>query len=136
MRAAPAERGRLLIDNEWRPSATDRWMEVVNPATEEVIAEVPEASPEDVDLAVAAARRALAGPWGSLPARERGRLVRKLADRLMERADEVSRLETLHNGKPISESRRIEIPAAGQSRSDLREPAPGLKLLPAAGWPH
>jgi acyl-CoA reductase-like NAD-dependent aldehyde dehydrogenase len=89
-------------------------MPVVNPATEEVIAEVPSADRADVDLAVAAARAALAGPWSKLSARERGRLVRRLGERLMERADDVARLETLHNGKPISESRQIEIPAAAE----------------------
>src|SRR5688572_14328263 len=89
-------------------------MEVVNPATEEVIAEVAAAEKADVDLAVAAARAALGGPWSALSARERGRLVRRLGERLMERADEVARLETLHNGKPISESRHIEIPAAAE----------------------
>src|SRR5687768_240548 len=89
-------------------------MEVVNPATEEVIAEVAAAEKGDVDLAVAAARTALGGPWSALSARERGRLVRRLGERLMERADEVARLETLHNGKPISESRHIEIPAAAE----------------------
>ena len=61
-----------------------------------------------------AARAALAGPWGKMSARERGRLVSRLADRLMERADEVARLETMHNGKPIGESRHIEIPAAAE----------------------
>jgi acyl-CoA reductase-like NAD-dependent aldehyde dehydrogenase len=89
-------------------------MEVVNPATEEVVAEVAEAGAPDVDAAVAAARAAFEGPWSRMAARERGRLVRKLADRLLDRADEVARLETLHNGKPISESRQIEIPAAAE----------------------
>ena len=102
----------LFINNEWRPSAGGGTMPVVNPATEEVIAEVASADAADVDAAVAAARAALSGPWGASSARERGRLVRRLADRLLERADEVARLETLHNGKPISESRHIEIPAA------------------------
>src|ERR671936_463521 len=97
----------LLINNEWRPASDGRTMEVVNPATEEVIAAVASADASDVDAAVAAARAALAGPWGSLSARERGRLVRKLADRLMDRLDDVARLETLHNGKPITESRNI-----------------------------
>jgi aldehyde dehydrogenase (NAD+) len=105
---------RLFINNEWRPSSSGRTMPVVNPATEEVIAEVPSADKGDVDLAVAAARAALAGPWSKLSARERGRLVRRLGERLMERADDVARLETLHNGKPISESRQIEIPAAAE----------------------
>jgi acyl-CoA reductase-like NAD-dependent aldehyde dehydrogenase len=89
-------------------------MEVINPATEDVIAEVAAADAKDVDAAVAAARAALEGPWGKMSARDRGRLVSKLADRLLERADAVARLETLHNGKPISESRNIEIPAAAE----------------------
>jgi aldehyde dehydrogenase (NAD+) len=104
----------LLIDNQWRPAASGKTMDVVNPATEEVIASVASASAPDVDAAVAAARAALDGPWGKMSARERGRLVSRLADRLMEKADEVARLETIHNGKPISESRNIEIPAAAE----------------------
>ena len=105
---------QLFINNEWRPASSGKTMPVVNPATEEVIAEVPSADKADVDLAVEAARAALSGPWSQLSARERGRLVRKLGERLMERADDVARLETLHNGKPISESRQIEIPAAAE----------------------
>src|SRR5262245_52409757 len=105
---------KLLINNEWRPSSSGKTMEVVNPATEEVIAHVAAADAVDVDAAVAAARAALAGPWSKMSARERGRLVRALADRLLARADDVARLETLHNGKPISESRHIEIPAAAE----------------------
>jgi aldehyde dehydrogenase (NAD+) len=105
---------QLLINNEWRAAASAETMEVVNPATEEVIASVPSAGRADLDAAVAAARAALNGPWGGMAARDRGRLVRKLGDRLLERADEVARLETLHNGKPISESRHVEIPAAAE----------------------
>ena len=104
----------LFINNEWRQASSGKTMPVVNPATEEVIAEVPSADRTDVDLAVEAARAALSGPWSQLSARARGRLVRKLGERLMERADDVARLETLHNGKPISESRQIEIPAAAE----------------------
>ena len=104
----------LLINNEWRPSASGKTMDVVNPATEEVIAQVASADRADLDSAVSAARVALDGAWGQLSARERGRLVRKLGERLLERVDEVARLETLHNGKPISESRNIEIPAAAE----------------------
>jgi aldehyde dehydrogenase (NAD+) len=105
---------QLLINNEWRPAASGKTMDVVNPATEEVIASVASAGVPDVDAAVAAARAALDGPWGKMSARERGRLVSRLADRLMEKVDEVARLETIHNGKPISESRNIEIPAAAE----------------------
>jgi aldehyde dehydrogenase (NAD+) len=105
---------QLLINNDWRSSSSGATMEVINPATEAVIETVAAADAGDVDAAVAAARAALDGPWGTMSARDRGRLVARLAARLMERADEIARLETLHNGKPISESRNIEIPAAAE----------------------
>ena len=107
-------RKQLFINGEWRDAAGGKTIEVVNPATEEVIAEVASAEQSDVDAAVAAARAALDGPWGKMSARERGRLVWKIGEKLMERADEIARLETLHNGKPIFESRQIEVPAAAE----------------------
>ena len=106
--------GKLFINGEWRPSETGQQVDVVNPATEEVIASVASAGPGDVDAAVAAARAALDGPWGKMSARDRGRIIWKIGEGLMARADEFARLETLHNGKPISESRNIEIPAAAE----------------------
>jgi acyl-CoA reductase-like NAD-dependent aldehyde dehydrogenase len=109
-----ADQKQLFINNEWRPAQSGDVMDVINPATEEVIAQVASAGTADLDATVSAARAALDGPWARLSARERGRLVRRLGDRLLERADEVARLETLHNGKPISESRHIEIPAAAE----------------------
>ena len=114
MSTTAVDQKKLLINNEWRPSSSGKTMDVVNPATEEVIASVASADTSDVDAAASAARAALNGPWGEMSARERGRLVSRLAVRLMEKADEVARLETLHNGKPISESRNIEIPAAAE----------------------
>ena len=105
---------KLFINNEWRDAAAGQTMDVVNPATEDVIASVAAADQADVDAAVEAARAALNGPWGKMSARERGRLVSRMATRLMERADEIARLETLHNGKPIFESRQIEIPSAAE----------------------
>jgi acyl-CoA reductase-like NAD-dependent aldehyde dehydrogenase len=114
MAVTSLEQKQLLINNEWRAAASGDTMEVVNPATEEVIASVASAGQADLDAAVEAARAALNGPWGRMSARERGRLVSRLADRLMERADHVARLETLHNGKPIAESRHIEIPSSAE----------------------
>src|SRR5262247_3265563 len=105
---------QLFINGEWRDASGGQTIEVVNPATEEVIAEVASADKADVDAAVAAARAALDGPWGKLSARERGRLIWKMGEKLIERADEIARLETLHNGKPIFEARQIEIPAAAE----------------------
>lgn len=114
MSAASVITRQLFINNEWRPAASGKTMDVINPATEEVCAIVASADAEDLNAAVSAARAALDGPWGTMSARERGRLVRKLGERLMERADEIARLETLHNGKPITESRHVEIPAAAE----------------------
>jgi aldehyde dehydrogenase (NAD+) len=111
---ASVKPGKLLINGEWRDAAGGKMLNVINPATEEVITTVASADTSDVDAAVAAARAALDGPWARLSARERGRLVWKLGERLLERADEIARLETLHNGKPISESRQIEIPASAE----------------------
>jgi aldehyde dehydrogenase (NAD+) len=114
MTATTLLRKQLFINGEWRDAAGGKTIEVINPATEEVVASVASAEPSDVDAAVRAARAALDGPWGKLSARERGRLIWKLGERLMERIDEVAALETLHNGKPIFESRHIEVPASAE----------------------
>ena len=114
MATTAVDQKQLFINNQWRAAASGKTMDVINPATEEVCASVASADAADLDAAVEAARAALSGPWAQMSARERGRLVRKLGERLMERADEVSRLETLHNGKPINESRHVEIPAAAE----------------------
>ena len=79
-----------------------------------MIAEVASAEQADVDAAVAAARAAFDGPWAKFSARDRGRLLWKIGEKLVERADEIARLETLHNGKPIFESRQIEVPASAE----------------------
>ena len=107
-------RKRLFINNEWRDGEGSKTLDVVNPATEEIVAEVASADRADVDAAVRAARAALNGPWSKMSARDRGRLLWRVGDALMERADEIARLETLHNGKPIFESRQIEVPAAAE----------------------
>src|SRR5687768_845681 len=114
MSVTAVDQKHLFINNEWRPASSGKTMDVINPATEDVCATVASADSDDLNAAVDAARKALSGPWGQMSARERGRLVRKIGERLMERADEISRLETLHNGKPIMESRQIEIPAAAE----------------------
>ncbi len=104
---------KLFIGGEWTAAATGQTFETVNPATEEVLAVVARAGTEDVNRAVTAARRAFEdGPWPKMSASERGRLIWKMGDLLMERADEVARIETLDNGKPIFESRQVDVPAA------------------------
>ncbi|MBI1968190.1 MAG: aldehyde dehydrogenase family protein [Gemmatimonadetes bacterium] len=99
----------LFINNEWRPAASGKRFPVVNPATEEVIAEVAAGDAGDVDNAVAAARTCFeSDAWRNLSARKRGRLLAKAADLLEGRLEEIARLETAHNGKTLFES-KIEI---------------------------
>ena len=111
--AGRALRTQLLIDGRWRDSVSGKTFETVNPATEEVIAEVAEGDAADIDLAVKAARKAFdSGPWRKTDARDRGRLMNRLADLVEENVEELAALETLDNGKPISESRNADLPLA------------------------
>jgi aldehyde dehydrogenase (NAD+) len=100
----------LFIDGEFVDTADGRTFKTISPATEEVLAEVTEAGPTDVDRAVAAARRAYQRTWSKLPARERGKYLFRIARIIQERARELAVLESLDNGKPIRESRDVDIP--------------------------
>ena len=102
---------KMLIDGQWVDSVSGKTFETVNPATEEVIAHVAEGDKADIDRAVKAARKAFdSGPWRKMDARDRGRLMNKLADLVEKNFDELAELETLDNGKPISESRNADLP--------------------------
>lgn len=102
---------KLLIDGKWRDSLSGKTFDTVNPATEEVIAQVAEGDAADIDLAVKAARKAFdSGPWRKMDARDRGRLMNRFADLIEENVDELAELETLDNGKPIGESRHADLP--------------------------
>ena len=87
-------------------------MPTIDPSTEEVLAEVPEAGPEDVELAVTAARDAFESRWRDLPGRERAKYLYRIARALQERAREFAVLESMNGGKPIKESRDIDLPLA------------------------
>ncbi len=100
-----------FIGGSWLPAASGKTFPTINPATEEVIAEVAEGDKEDIDLAVDAARRAFeSGPWRTMDARDRGRLIYKLAELIEDELDELAALESLDNGKPISDSRAADLP--------------------------
>ncbi|MDB5388390.1 MAG: NAD-dependent aldehyde dehydrogenase, partial [Planctomycetaceae bacterium] len=103
---------KLLIDGKWRDALSGKTFETINPATEEKIADVAEGDSADVDLAVKAARKAFDGPWSKLDARERGRLLHRLADLAEQHLEELAALETLDNGKPIRDSRAADLPLA------------------------
>jgi acyl-CoA reductase-like NAD-dependent aldehyde dehydrogenase len=107
----------LFINNEWRPALSGQRFPVVNPATEEVIADVAAGDAADIDNAVAAARACFeSAGWRDLSARKRGRLLVKAGDLLESRLEEFARLETAHNGKTLFES-KIEL---GMTVSTLR----------------
>jgi aldehyde dehydrogenase (NAD+) len=102
---------QCFIGGKWVPAASGKTFETIHPATEEVICEVAEGDKADVAAAVDAARDAFDnGPWSTMDARDRGALMHKLADLIAEEADELAALETLDNGKPISDSRAADIP--------------------------
>jgi aldehyde dehydrogenase (NAD+) len=106
---APVKPGRLIINGEAVEAADGATFATTNPATEEVITTVAEAGVEDVDRAVQAARAALDGPWSRMKPIDRSRVLWKLGDLVLQNADELARLETLDNGKPIFESRLVDI---------------------------
>ena len=102
---------KMLIDGKWRDAQSGKTFATYNPATEEEIAQVAEGEKADIDLAVKAARKAFdSGPWRKADARDRGRMIAKLADLIEANIDELAELETLDNGKPISESRNADLP--------------------------
>ncbi len=100
----------LFIGGEFVDPIDGRMFKTVSPATEEVLAEVAEAGQADVDRAVQAARRAYDKTWSTMPARERGKYLYRIARIVQERARELAVLESLDNGKPIRESRDVDIP--------------------------
>ncbi|MCL4465554.1 MAG: aldehyde dehydrogenase [Chloroflexi bacterium] len=109
-------RRRLLIGGRWTDSASGKFFAVTNPATNQVIAEVAEGGAEDVSAAVAAAHRAFEeGPWGKMSAVERGRCLSRVAQLLREKAEQLALLETTNAGKPISQTRAIDLPAAADT---------------------
>jgi acyl-CoA reductase-like NAD-dependent aldehyde dehydrogenase len=103
---------KLLIGGEWLDSADGRTFETVDPATGDLICEVAFGSAEDVDRAVMAAAAALEGKWGAMAASKRERLMHRLADLIDENAEELSELEALDNGKPVSVASKVDIPSS------------------------
>src|SRR5881409_3708970 len=94
------------IDGEWVPAASARTLDVLNPATREVIARVPDSAAADVDRAVKAARRAFDHDgWPQTSARERGRILFRLADHVRRHAGRLAEIETTNNGKPLAEAK-------------------------------
>jgi len=106
------DRYGLFIGGKFVPPASGKYFKTINPASEKVLAEAAEADARDVDRAVKAARRAYDKTWKKMSARERGKYVYRIARLIQERARELAVVETLDGGKPIRESRDVDIPLA------------------------
>jgi aldehyde dehydrogenase (NAD+) len=102
----------LFIGGDFVEPKSGKWFETINPATEERLSEVAEAGPEDVDRAVVAAREASDRYWRQLPGGERAKYLYRMARQLQERSREFAVLESLDGGKPIKESRDVDLPLA------------------------
>src|SRR5262249_6730088 len=93
---------QLFIDGQWADARSGRVFPTPNPATGEPLANIAEGDAEDIDRAVKAARRAFEeGPWGRMTPSERGRIIWRIGDLILEHTDELAQLESLDNGKPF-----------------------------------
>jgi phenylacetaldehyde dehydrogenase len=104
---------QLFIDGQWADAASGATFETPNPATGETLARLAEGGAEDIDRAVRAARRAFdEGPWGRMTPSERGRIIWRIGDLILEHVDELAQLESLDNGKPFAVAQAADVPLA------------------------
>jgi acyl-CoA reductase-like NAD-dependent aldehyde dehydrogenase len=100
----------LFINGEFTDPIDGTAFKTINPASEEVLADVTDAGPQDVDAAVAAARSAYEKTWSTMSGKDRGKYLFRIARIIQERARELAVLESIDNGKPIRESRDVDVP--------------------------
>lgn len=106
------KRYELFIDGKWQKPAKGKYFDTISPSTEQKLAEIAEADESDVNKAVKAARNAYEKVWKKMPAAERAKYIYRIARMIQERARELAVIETMDGGKPIRESRDIDIPLA------------------------
>src|ERR1022692_2546507 len=108
--AAPRQ---LFINGQWVDAASGQTFDTPNPATVETLASVAEGGAEDIDRAVRAARTAFDdGPWSRMTPSERGRILWRIGDLILEHVDELAQLESLDNGKPLAVAKGADVPLA------------------------
>ena len=123
----------LLIDGGWRPALSGKTLPVLNPATGDAIGNVAHAEPADLDLALAAAQKGF-DTWRKVPAFERYKVMRKAAENLRARADEVATQMTMEQGKPRGEAKMETLAVSTPWKPSSAMPWPKApKLKPAAG---
>jgi phenylacetaldehyde dehydrogenase len=104
---------QLFINGQWTDAASGKSFETPNPATGDTLAKVAEGDAEDIDRAVKAARKAFdEGPWGRITPSERGRIIWRIGDLILEHAEELAQLESLDNGKPYGVALAADVPLA------------------------
>jgi len=107
--------GRLFIGGKWVDAVTGKTFPTINPATGEVLTQIAEGGEADADLAVQAARRAFdSGPWPEMSAADRAKILWRIGDLIDKYNEELGTLETLDNGKPLFESRQIDMPMVAE----------------------
>jgi aldehyde dehydrogenase (NAD+) len=106
------EQYELFIGGKWVKPSSGKYFPTINPATEEKIAMIAEANEKDVDKAVKAARKAYTDIWSKMPAKERGKYIYRIARLIQEKAREFAVIESMDGGKPIRESRDVDVPLA------------------------
>src|ERR1700728_1156755 len=103
---------KLFINGQWVDAASGKTFETPNPATGETLANVAEGDAEDINRAVRAARAAFDGPWSQMTPSDRGRIIWRIGDLILEHADELAQLESLDNGKPFAVAQAADVPLA------------------------
>src|ERR1039457_7187540 len=104
---------QLFINGQWCDAASGRTFETPNPATGDTLARIAEGGPEDIDRAVRAARKAFEeGPWSRITPSERGRIIWRIGDLILQHVDELAELESLDNGKPFPVAQAADVPLA------------------------
>jgi len=102
----------LFINGKWVKPSSGKYFKTINPANETVLSEVAEANEKDVDIAVKAARKAYDKTWSKISAKERAKYIYRIARMIQERAREFAVIESMDGGKPIRESRDVDVPLA------------------------
>ncbi|HRW30215.1 MAG TPA: aldehyde dehydrogenase family protein, partial [Emcibacteraceae bacterium] len=103
---------QILIGGQWRNTENNRTLDLNNPSTGELLCKIGRGSAKDIDDAVKAAQAALDGEWGKMTATQRGRVLTKIGEKILENVDELTRLESLDVGKPTTQARNDAIAMA------------------------
>ena len=96
---------KCFIDNTWNAPLSGEYLDLINPSTGAPICKIASSSPADIDSAVAAAQSALQGGWGKCTAAERGRLLTRLGQLVLDHAEELARIEAIDVGKPLTQAK-------------------------------